>query len=125
MRAGVRERHIAKVLRWVGVMQARLTPSSLNHTKKRNERIVATKKLTSPIKIAEWRRSQTERVRIALEPFRGRNVVALRTWWTDKNGKEHAGRDGITLDVRHVSNLARAFKRARAQAKKKGLIDEE
>jgi hypothetical protein len=84
-----------------------------------------TKKLTSPIKIAEWRRSQTERVRIALEPFRGRNVIVLRTWWMDNNGKDHAGRDGITLDVRHVSKLARAFKRAHAQAKKKGLIDEE
>ena len=84
-----------------------------------------TKKLTSPIKIAEWRRSQTERVRIALEPFRGRNVIVLRTWWMDNNGKDHAGRDGITLDARHVSKLARAFKRARAQAKKKGLIDEE
>jgi hypothetical protein len=84
-----------------------------------------TKKLSHSIKISEWRRSQTERVRIALELFRGRNVVALRTWWTDKNGKEHAGRDGITLDVRHISKLARAFKRARAQAKKKGLIDEE
>jgi hypothetical protein len=93
--------------------------------RERNEGIMLTKKLSHPIKIAEWRRSQTERVRIALEPFRGRNVVALRTWWKDNNGKEHAGRDGITLDVRHVSKLARAFKRARAQAKKKGLIGEQ
>jgi hypothetical protein len=106
-------------------MQARLTPSLLNHGKRKDEGTMATKKLTSPIKIAEWRRSQTERVRIALEPFRGRNVIVLRTWWIDKDGTERAGRDGITLDVRHVSNLARAFKRARAQAKRKGLIDEE
>jgi hypothetical protein len=54
---GVRERCIAKVLRCVGVMQARLTPSLPNHTRERNKRTMATKKLNRPIKIAEWRRS--------------------------------------------------------------------
>jgi hypothetical protein len=52
------------------------------------------------------------------------NVIVLRTWWKDEDGEEHPGRDGITLDVSHVTKLARAFKRARKRAKEEGLIDE-
>ncbi len=81
-------------------------------------------KIRKAVVIAEWRRSQTERNRVTLERFRGRNVVVLRTWWTDKDGKDCPGRDGITLDVVHVPKLAMVFKRARKQAKKAGLIDE-
>jgi hypothetical protein len=82
------------------------------------------KKIGKAVVIAEWRRSKTERIRVTLERFRGRNVVALRTWWTDKDGNDCPGRDGITLDVVHVPKLARVFKRAQKQAKKAGLIDE-
>ena len=90
----------------------------------RNGRDVMVEEIRKAIVIAEWRRSQTERIRVTLERFRGRNVVTLRTWWTDKDGKDQPGRDGITLDVAHVPKLARAFKRARKQAKKAVLIDE-
>jgi hypothetical protein len=82
------------------------------------------KKIIDPIEIAKWKRSQTERIKVTLECFRGRNVVTLRTWWKDKDGKDQPGRDGITLDVAHVPKLARAFKRAHKQAKQAGLIDE-
>ena len=54
-------------------------------------------KKRDPIKIAEWQRNGRERIRISLEQYRGRDVVSLRTWWTGEDGKEHAGRDGITL----------------------------
>ena len=80
-------------------------------------------KIRKAVVIAEWRRSHTERIRVTLERFRGRNVVALRTWWTDKDGKDRPGRHGITLDVVHVPKLAMVFKRARKHAKKAGLID--
>jgi hypothetical protein len=82
------------------------------------------KKMEKAIVIAEWRRSQTERIKVTLEWFRGRNVGALRTWWTDKDGKDCPGRNGITLDVVHVPKLATLFKRARKQANKAGPIDE-
>jgi hypothetical protein len=81
-------------------------------------------KIRKAIVIAEWRRSQAERIRVTLERFLGRNVVTLRTWWTDKDGKDQPGRDGSTLDAAHLPKLARALKRARRQAKKAGLIDE-
>lgn len=81
------------------------------------------KRIGKPIEIANWKRSQTERIKVTLESFRGRNVVVLRTWWKDKDGNDRPGRDGITLDVKHVTKLARVFKRARKQAKKAGLID--
>jgi hypothetical protein len=81
-------------------------------------------KIRKAVVIAKWRRSQTERIRVALERFRGRNVIVLRTWWTNKGGKDQPERDGITLDVAHVPKLARVFKRAHKQAKKAGLIDE-
>lgn len=81
-------------------------------------------KIQEAIKIAEWKRSQAERIQVTLELFRGRNVVVLRTWWKDKDGEDQPGRDGITLDVKHVTKLAKVFKRARKQAKKAGLIDE-
>ena len=90
----------------------------------RNGRDVMAKKIINPIEIANWKRSHTERIQVTLESFRGRNVIVLRTWWKDEDGKDRPGRDGITLDVAHVPKLARAFKRAHKQAEKTGLIDE-
>jgi hypothetical protein len=81
-------------------------------------------KKRGPITIAEWQRNGRERIRISLGQYHGRNVVSLRTWWTGEDGKEHPGRDGITLDIRHVPKLAKAFKRAERRAKKRGLIKE-
>jgi hypothetical protein len=82
-------------------------------------------KKRDPITVAEWRRSHRERIRIRLEQYRGRNVVSLWTFWTGEDGKEHAGRQGISLDVSHTPKLAKAFKRAERRAKKIGLLDEE
>jgi Transcriptional Coactivator p15 (PC4) len=78
-----------------------------------------------PIIVAEWRRNQSERIRITLEVFKGRNVIDLRTWWTDHAGKEHAGRHGITVDISHTPRLAAGFKKARRIAKKHGLLGDE
>jgi hypothetical protein len=82
-------------------------------------------KKRDPITVAEWRRSRRECIRISLEQYRGRNVVSLWTFWTGEDGKEHAGRHGISLDVSHTPKLARGFKRAERRAKKIGLLDEE
>jgi hypothetical protein len=56
--------------------------------------------------------------------YQGRNVIDLRTWWTDEIGEDRAGRHGITLDVSHTPKLAKGFKRALVQARKAGLIDQ-
>jgi hypothetical protein len=77
------------------------------------------------ITVAEWRRSRRELIRIRLEQYRGRNVVSLWTFWTGEDGKEHAGRQGISLDVSHTPKLAKAFKKARLIATKRGLLDKE
>jgi hypothetical protein len=81
-------------------------------------------KKQKPITIAEWRRNRKERIRISLCVYQGRNVIDLRTWWTDEIGEERAGRHGITLDVSHTPKLAKGFKRALVQARKAGLIDQ-
>jgi hypothetical protein len=39
------------------------------------------------ITIAEWRRNRKERIRISLCVYQGRNVIDLRTWWTDRPAK--------------------------------------
>jgi hypothetical protein len=75
-----------------------------------------------PIRIAEWKRSRKEQIRIVLRQSAGRNVIELRTWWTDQNGKERPGRHGITLDVSHTLKLAKGFKKACRIAKKRGLL---
>jgi hypothetical protein len=82
-------------------------------------------KKRDPITVAEWRRSRRERIRISLEQYHGRNVVSLWTFWTGDDGKEHAGRQGISLDVSHTPKLAKAFKKASRLATKRGLLDEE
>jgi hypothetical protein len=83
-----------------------------------------TSKKCVPITVAEWQRNRRERIRISLEQFCGRNVVSLRTWWIGKDGKEHAGRHGISLDVSHTPKLAKGFKKARLVATERGLLDE-
>jgi hypothetical protein len=80
-------------------------------------------KKQKPITIAEWRRNHKERIRISLCVYQGRNVIDLRTWWTDEIGEERAGRHGITLDVSHTPKLAKGFKKARLIATKRGLLD--
>ena len=83
------------------------------------------KRKWKPLTVAEWRRSEKERIRITLHEYKGRNVIDLRTWWEDQTGRERAGRHGITLDVSHTAKLAKGFKRALVKARKAGLIDEE
>jgi hypothetical protein len=84
---------------------------------------IMTKGKRDQITVAERRRSHRERIRIRLEQYRGRNVVSLWTFWTGEDGKEHAGRQGISLDVSHTPKLARGFKKARLIATKRGLLD--
>ena len=79
-------------------------------------------KTKMPIIVAEWPRSKRELVRITLDQYCGRNVIALRTWWTNQAGTKCPGRDGITLDVSHVVKLAKAFKKA-ARGSEKGRAD--
>jgi len=83
------------------------------------------KKQQKPITVAEWKRSETEQIRIILDRFKGRNVIVLRNWWTDDAGEERAGRHGITLDVSHTPKLASAFKKPTRIASKRGLLSDE
>jgi hypothetical protein len=76
------------------------------------------------ITVAEWKRNRRERIRISFDQYCGRDVVSLRSWYMGEDGKERPGRDGITLDIRHVLKLAREFKRAERRARKAGLIKE-
>ncbi len=82
-------------------------------------------KKRDPITVAQWKRNRRERIRITLDQYRGGNVVSIWTFWTGEDGKEHAGRQGISLDVSHTPKLAKALKRAERRAKKMGLLDEE
>jgi hypothetical protein len=77
-------------------------------------------KKRDPITVAEWQRNGRERIRISLGQYYGRNVVSLRTWWKNEEGEERPGRDGITLDIRHVLKLARGFNGRKGARGKQG-----
>jgi hypothetical protein len=79
--------------------------------------------LKKPITIAKWQRNKREQIRVVLKQLSGRNVIELRTWWINEEGKECPGKDGITLDVRHTPTLAGVYKEACRIVRKHRLLD--
>jgi hypothetical protein len=83
-------------------------------------------KIRKPIKIAEWPRGCNGQViRITLKSFKGHNVIDIRTWWMDQNGKVRATRKGLTVGISHTPKLAKGLRKAVRKLEKRGLLDEE
>jgi hypothetical protein len=82
--------------------------------------------LAEPIVIAEfWKNRRGESIRLALNTFKGRSILDLRTWFTDAaDGRLKPGK-GFAAEVRHLPRLAAAIAKAEAKARELGLIDDE
>src|SRR5258707_10568421 len=76
----------------------------------------------APIEVAQWPLNGDEVIRLRLSNYRGRNVVDLRVWYRTVNGHYAPGPRGLTVDVRHLRNLSKGFRRARSRAKEAGLL---
>lgn len=79
--------------------------------------------MTAPrVIIAEFDRNAREKIRIALDDFRGTNTVDVRVWYRD--GLElKPGRQGITTSVANLPALAAGLKLALDRARELGLVD--
>ena len=52
-----------------------------------------TRPLSEPLTIAEWWKNRRgESIRLVLDAYQGRNVVDLRTWFTDDDGELKPGK---------------------------------
>jgi transcriptional coactivator p15 (PC4) len=75
--------------------------------------------------IAQWPLNRHgEFVRVALEQFKGVDLVNIRKWYLDDNEALRPGKGGIALNVKHLPQLADALTKALAQARVEGLVDD-
>ena len=72
--------------------------------------------------IATIRRNSREEVRVALQEYNGRPVFAIRAWFQSKEGDMRPSRDGLTLRVELLPEVARALAEAERQARGEGLL---
>jgi hypothetical protein len=75
-----------------------------------------------PLVVAEWRRNAREIVRVAIDEYRGRITIDLRTWYLDGSGFHRPGRSGLTLGIDHLPALAGAVADALQKARECGFI---
>lgn len=79
--------------------------------------------MTGEITIAAWPRNSRETIRVCLDLYNGRPVIAARCWYTDNDGELKPGRAGLTLSINHLSALAEAFAQALVTATAEGLLE--
>lgn len=88
---------------------------------KRQELVAAVRALGDMMshdgEVARIRKSDTEEIRVGINPLRGRTVIDLRTWTAKGTGGEYvATADGITLNLDFLSLLLQAMDRLSAAA---------
>src|SRR6478609_5766832 len=76
-----------------------------------------------PIVIAEWQRNSREIIRIALDQYKGRDIVDARAWWRNEDGNWRPGRNGLTLSLKHLPSLAEGLGDAVRRARQLGIIE--
>jgi len=76
-----------------------------------------------PIVIAEWQRNSREIIRIALDQYKGRDIVDARAWWRNEDGNWRPGRNGLTLSLKHLPSLAEGLGDAARRARQLGIIE--
>jgi hypothetical protein len=73
-----------------------------------------------PAIIAEWQRSDRERIRVTLD----HDAIDVRCFFLgDDEDPPRPGRTGITLPLRHLPAMAAGLHRALTEAHVRGLID--
>jgi hypothetical protein len=80
--------------------------------------------VTLPLVVAEWpKNGRGEVLRVALDRYKKNPVIDCRTWWPDAEGVVRPGK-GITVSVKHLSQLASALAEAERRAGELGLLNE-
>ena len=76
-----------------------------------------------PIIVAGWQRNSREIIRVALDQYRGHEIIDVRAWWTDDKGNRRPGRSGLTLSLKHLPALADGLAEALQRARALGLVE--
>jgi hypothetical protein len=66
-----------------------------------------------------------ETIRVELDEFEGRQLVAARIWYTDGEGDLKPTRKGLTIAIRHLPAIREALEEAERVARKAGLLGDE
>jgi len=98
-----------------------MTPVSRMPMKPRQPR-PETKAQRFPIVIASWPRHGSEIVQVSLDRFKNGFTIDIRAWWRDARGVFKPKRDGLTLSIAQLPNLAAALNRALDRAAGLGLV---
>jgi hypothetical protein len=72
--------------------------------------------------IAEWPLNRREHLRVSLQQYRGVDLVGVRKWFFGDDDSLCPGKDGITLNIKHLPQLADAITKALAEARARGLV---
>ena len=73
--------------------------------------------------IRDIEKNSREVVRVAIDEFNGRPLVAIRQWFRPDSGDElRPTAKGINVSVKHLPELAAALAEAEARARAEGLL---
>lgn len=72
-----------------------------------------------------WRNRRGEAIVTSLEPYEGRAILHVRTYFTDKAGKLAPTRKGIAIAAARLPDLHAALGKAMAKAIELGLLKDE
>lgn len=79
-----------------------------------------------PVEIAKfWRNRRGEAICVSLEPFEGRAILHVRTYFTAPDRKLAPTKKGIAITVAKLPDLAAAVNKAAAKAAELGLLEGE
>jgi len=70
-----------------------------------------------------WRNRRGEAIVTSLEPYEGRIIVHVRTFYTDSAGKLLPTKKGVCFSANRLPDLLAAVTKAAAKARELGLID--
>lgn len=62
--------------------------------------------------LAEWHKTQRERIRVTLDEYKGTPTISIREWYEAQPGIVEPGKAGITLSAKHIPKLAEALNHA-------------
>ncbi|MGA8157124.1 MAG: PC4/YdbC family ssDNA-binding protein [Rhodoplanes sp.] len=74
---------------------------------------------------AAWARNGRETIQVALDQYQSRDIIDVRTWYSDGVGTLRPTRSGVSLAVRHLPALADALTAALLVARERGLLPDD
>ena len=83
--------------------------------------------LDEPVVISKfWKnRHRSESVHVSLSEYEGHCLINVRVYCTGKDGIDRPTPKGVAMGIRKLPELARALVKAEAEARLRGLIDDD